>query len=44
MSTKDSTGKVSTERGKFIELLKLGADGKWKSTHGIWNTDTLTLK
>lgn len=44
MSTKDSTGKVTTERGKYIELLKLGEDGKWKSTHGIWNVDTLALK
>jgi ketosteroid isomerase-like protein len=44
MSTKDSTGKVTTERGKYIELLKRDKDGKWKSTHGIWNTDTLALK
>ena len=44
MSTKDSTGKVTTERGKYIELLKRGEDGKWRSTHGIWNTDTLALK
>lgn len=44
MSFKDSTGKVTTERGKYIELLKRGADGKWISTHGIWNTDTLALK
>jgi uncharacterized protein (TIGR02246 family) len=44
MSIKDSTGKVTTERGKYIELLKRGEDGKWKSTHGIWNTDTLALK
>ncbi len=44
MSTKDSSGKVTTERGKYIELLKRGQDGKWKSTHGIWNVDTLPLK
>jgi uncharacterized protein (TIGR02246 family) len=44
MSIKDSTGKVTTESGKYIELLKRGEDGKWKSTHGIWNTDTLALK
>ncbi len=44
MSTRDSTGKVTTERGKYIELLKRGDDGKWKSIHGIWNTDTLPLK
>lgn len=44
MSIKDSAGNVSTEKGKYIELLKRGEDGKWKSTHGIWNTDTLALK
>lgn len=44
MSTKDSTGKVTTERGKYIELLKRDKDGKWRSTHGIWNTDTLALR
>jgi uncharacterized protein (TIGR02246 family) len=44
MSIRDSSGKVMTERGKYIELLKRGEDGKWKSTHGIWNTDTLALK
>lgn len=44
LSTKDSTGKVTTEGGKYIELLKRGEDGKWKSTHGIWNSDTLSLK
>jgi ketosteroid isomerase-like protein len=44
MSTRDSNGKVTTERGKYIELLKRGEDGRWKSTHGIWNTDTLPLK
>ncbi|MBI1344571.1 MAG: DUF4440 domain-containing protein [Terrimonas sp.] len=44
MSTKDSSGKVMTERGKYIELLKRDKDGKWRSTHGIWNTDTLALQ
>ena len=44
MSTRDSTGKVTTERGKYIELLKRDKDGKWRSTHGIWNADTLPLK
>ncbi len=43
MNFKDSSGKVITERGKYIELLKRGEDGKWKSTHGIWNTDNLEL-
>ena len=25
------------ERGRYIELLRRGADGKWYSTAGIWN-------
>jgi uncharacterized protein (TIGR02246 family) len=44
MHIKDSAGNVTTERGKYIELLTRGKDGKWKSTHGIWNADTLALK
>jgi uncharacterized protein (TIGR02246 family) len=44
MSTRDSAGKITTERGKYIELLKRGEDGRWRSTRGIWNTDTLALK
>ena len=44
MSIKDSTGKVTTERGKYVELLKRDKDGRWKSIHGIWNTDTLAIK
>lgn len=44
MSMKDSSGNVTTERGKYVELLKRDKDGTWKSTHGIWNSDTLALK
>ncbi len=44
MSTKQPDGTVTVERGKYVELLKRGEDGKWKSTHGIWNADTLALK
>ena len=44
LSVRDSTGKRSVERGKYIELLKRGEDGKWRSTSGIWNSDTLALK
>lgn len=44
MSMKDSAGKVTVESGKYLELLKRGEDGKWRSTHGIWNTDTLGIK
>ena len=43
MSIKQPDGKVTVERGKYIELLKRGEDGLWKSTHGIWNADTLAL-
>ena len=35
---------IIVERGTYTELLKRGADGKWLSTHGMWNTDTLALK
>jgi ketosteroid isomerase-like protein len=44
MSIKQPDGTVTVEKGKFIELLKRGEDGIWKSTHGIWNADTLELK
>ena len=30
-------GEPVTDRGRFIELLERGADGKWYSTAGIWN-------
>lgn len=43
-SFKDASGKVTTERGKYIDLLKRGEDCTWKATHGIWNMDTLALK
>ena len=32
-------GKMLTEKGKFIEILKRQADGKWISLYGIWNSD-----
>jgi uncharacterized protein (TIGR02246 family) len=44
MSIKLPDGTVTVEKGKYIELLKRGEDGSWKSTHGIWNTDTLSLQ
>lgn len=44
MSSNDSAGNVTTERGKYIELLKRDKDGRWRSTHGIWNSDTLALQ
>ncbi len=30
-------GEVVKERGRYVELLKRGTDGKWYSTAGIWN-------
>jgi uncharacterized protein (TIGR02246 family) len=44
MSIKQPDGTIIVEKGKYIELLKRGKDGIWKSTHGIWNADTLALK
>lgn len=44
MRIKQPDGKVTVEKGKYIELLKRGEDGIWKSIHGIWNADTLALK
>lgn len=31
-------GKPVQEQGRYIELLRRGADGKWYSTAGIWNS------
>ena len=31
-------GNPVQEQGRYIELLKRGADGKWYSTAGIWNS------
>ena len=44
MKIKMPDGKIVVERGKYTELLKLGANGKWLSTLGMWNTDTFALK
>lgn len=44
MKIKMPDGSIIVERGKYTELLRRGADGKWLSTHGMWNTDTLALK
>lgn len=30
-------GKPVKDRGRYVELLKRGPDGKWYSTAGIWN-------
>jgi ketosteroid isomerase-like protein len=44
MNIKQADGSVTVENGKYIELLKRMEDGKWKSTHGVWNVDTLALQ
>ncbi len=30
-------GEAVIDRGRYIELLRLEPDGRWLSTHGIWN-------
>ena len=30
-------GKPISDRGRFVELLRRGPDGRWYSTMGIWN-------
>lgn len=30
-------GKPVTDRGRFVELLRRGSDGRWYSTMGMWN-------
>ena len=32
-------GKMITEKGKYTELLKRTANGKWISIYGMWNAD-----
>ena len=32
-------GKMIVEKGKYTEILKRRADGKWISIYGIWNSD-----
>ena len=44
MNIKQADGSVTVENGKYSELLKRMEDGTWKSTHGVWNVDTLALK
>ena len=35
----DASGKPSTDRGKFVEVVKKQADGTWKCVTDIWNSD-----
>jgi len=35
----DSLGNMTTETGKYTELLKRNEDGKWISIYGMWNAN-----
>ena len=35
----DASGKPVNDRGKYLEVLKKQADGKWKCVADIWNSD-----
>jgi ketosteroid isomerase-like protein len=39
MTMKDAQGKPVTDRGKYTEVWKKQADGKWKAVADIWNSD-----
>jgi ketosteroid isomerase-like protein len=39
MTIRQPDGTALTEKGKYAELLKRGADGSWKSMYGVWNAD-----
>jgi uncharacterized protein (TIGR02246 family) len=37
LTVNGANGEATTEKGRYIELLKRGADGKWYSYRSIWN-------
>ena len=39
LSYPGADGKMIVEKGKYTEILKRTADGKWISINGIWNSD-----
>ena len=39
LSIPGKDGKMTEEKGKYIEILKRDANGKWISLYGIWNED-----
>lgn len=43
LSIRDTSGKVITEIGKYVEILRRGEDGVWKSTYGIWTPDSTSF-
>lgn len=41
---KGADGSIVFDKGKYTELLKRNAEGKWISIYGMWNADTAALK
>ena len=39
LSSPGADGNMIVEKGKYTEILKRTADGKWISIYGIWNSD-----
>ena len=37
LTVDDPDGEAVIHRGRYVELLRLEPDGRWLSTHGIWN-------
>jgi ketosteroid isomerase-like protein len=35
----DASGKPTSDKGKFVEIVKKQADGSWKCANDIWNSD-----
>jgi len=44
MTIRQPDGTALTENGKYVELLRRGTDGSWKSIYGVWNADPLPSK
>ena len=40
LQIKDSTGKITIDKGKYTEILKRNSEGKWISIYGMWNSDS----
>jgi ketosteroid isomerase-like protein len=41
---KGADGSIVIDKGKYTELLKRNAEGKWISIYGMWNADTAAVK
>ena len=39
ITPKQGAGKPTTDRGKFVVLLRRGADGQWRVKYAIYNSD-----